>query len=130
MMFDLPNKPTPFYRPPPQPTQTMNLTSEDPAEIVIPYPSYPQVRKQLQFQLLHPDAKLPTRGSEHAAGLDLYAASWAFFGNNMIAYNTGVAVAIPEGYVGLVFPRSSVTGTSLRLGNAVAVIDSDFRGPI
>lgn len=88
------------------------------------------IARTLQVQLLHPSAKLPTRGSEHAAGLDLYAASWMPYGESMIQYDTGVAVAIPEGYVGLLIPRSSVTGTSLRLANSCGVLDPDFRGSI
>lgn len=79
---------------------------------------------------LCPDAKLPTRSTSSSAGLDLYAYSEEPFGSCMVAYNTGIAVEIPEGYTGFIFPRSSITGTSMRLGNACAVIDSDFRGEI
>ncbi len=46
-------------------------------------------------------------------------------------YDTKLAFEIPEGYVGLLFPRSSVTKhTTLSLGNAVGVIDSDYRGSV
>ena len=48
----------------------------------------------------------------------------------MIKYDTGIAVEIPPGYVGLVFPRSSVCKTGLSLANSVGVIDSDYRGSI
>lgn len=86
--------------------------------------------ESLAVQLLYPEAKLPTRGSEHAAGLDLYAAWVSGFGSRMLEIGTGIAVAIPERYVGLIFPRSSITVTSLRLANCVGVIDSDYRGEI
>lgn len=90
----------------------------------------PMVSYELQFQLLHPDSKLPTRATDGSAGLDLYCHSSNPYGKSMVEYDTGVAVAIPEGYVGLVVPRSSITGTALRLANSVGVIDCDYRGPI
>ena len=48
----------------------------------------------------------------------------------MMKYDTGIAVEIPPGYVGLLFPRSSVCKTGLSLANGVGVIDQDFRGSI
>lgn len=84
----------------------------------------------IQCKIIHPKGKLPTRATDGSCGLDLYAAAWKPFGDTMMEYDTGIAVAIPEGYVGLVFPRSSITGTSLRLGNSVGVIDRDYRGTI
>ena len=47
-----------------------------------------------------------------------------------MTYGTGLAMEIPEGYVGLVFPRSSIRNTDLSLSNAVGVIDSGYRGEI
>lgn len=90
----------------------------------------PSEKPTLSFKLCHPNAKLPTRANPGDAGLDLYAATEKPFGQNMVEYDTGVAVAIPPGYVGLVFPRSSITGTCLRLANCVGVIDSGYRGTI
>ena len=43
---------------------------------------------------------------------------------------TGVSLAIPEGYVGLVFPRSGLASKGVTLANSVGVIDSDYRGEI
>lgn len=43
---------------------------------------------------------------------------------------TGVCVQIPEGYVGLLFPRSSISKTPLRMSNSVGVIDAGFTGEI
>jgi dUTP pyrophosphatase len=86
----------------------------------------------IQFSLLHPDAKVPTKGTAGSNAFDLYAA--AIIENadyrNKVFCDTGVAVAIPEGFVGLVFPRSSIYKSGLRLSNAVGVIDSDYRGSI
>ena len=52
--------------------------------------------------------------------------------NNMLKWivRFGIAMEIPEGYVGLIFPRSSIHKTSMRLTNAVGVIDSGYRGEI
>jgi dUTP pyrophosphatase len=47
-----------------------------------------------------------------------------------VHYRTGLAVEIPEGYVGLIFPRSSVRNKNLSLSNSVGVIDSGYRGEI
>lgn len=117
----------------PPPTQTMTEQFKEPMNSLFQAfgHSVPNTaERMLQFQLLHPEAKLPTRASDGSAGLDLYCHSANAYGKTMIEYNTGVAVAIPEGYVGLLVPRSSITGTSLRLANSVGVIDSDYRGPI
>jgi dUTP pyrophosphatase len=48
----------------------------------------------------------------------------------MVTYDTGLSMEIPEGYVGLLFPRSSISKTILNLSNSVGVIDSGYRGPI
>jgi dUTP pyrophosphatase len=83
---------------------------------------------------LQDGAKLPTPGSKGAAGADLTALSVNFRQERngpVWEYETGVAVEIPEGYVGLLFPRSGITiKTTLTLGNGVGVIDSDYRGTI
>ena len=50
--------------------------------------------------------------------------------NNFIEYFTGIALEVPEGYVGLLFPRSSTSKTDLRLANCVGVVDSGYRGEI
>lgn len=81
-----------------------------------------------------PNAVLPIKGSEGAAGFDLTAATEKFrpeLTGPIWEYDTGLAFEIPSGHVGLVFPRSSVTTkTTLMLGNAVGVIDSDYRGTV
>lgn len=75
----------------------------------------------------------PAYATEGAAGVDLYAAHDVEWTHETATYmvQTGVAVAIPPGYCGLVFARSSLfKRTGAMLGNAVGVIDSDYRGPI
>ncbi len=74
---------------------------------------------------------MPYRGSPFSAGCDLTAISrsWDAAHGTWI-YGTGLAMAIPDGHVGLLFPRSSVYTRSLILANCVGVIDSDYRGEI
>ena len=84
----------------------------------------------LKFTKLHPGAKLPARGSRHAAGLDLSAVEEVTLPpGGRAAVRTGLAVAVPVGFYGRVAPRS---GLALRHGLDVlaGVIDSDYRGEV
>ena len=86
------------------------------------------------------DAKLPTRGSEKAAGYDLYACipkEDLKEGENGITIaphttqmiSTGISVEVPDGYFGAIFARSGLaTKRGLRPANCVGVCDSDYRG--
>lgn len=76
------------------------------------------------------EAVIPQYSLEGDAGLDLTATfrSYDEFGNTV--YHTGIAIEIPKGYVGLLFPRSSVSKKQQFLTNAVGVIDSNYRGEI
>ena len=85
---------------------------------------------QIRFKKLHPDAILPKRATDGAAGFDLTAVTCKYGDNGKVFYDTGIAVEIPAGYVGLVFQRSSVYKTGLMLSCCVGVIDSDFRSSI
>lgn len=84
---------------------------------------------EIRFKKLVPEAQTPYRKIDIDAGFDLYATSIVET-SEYIQYNTGIAVEIPEGYVGLVFPRSSVTKYDLMLKNSVGVIDASYRGEI
>lgn len=86
---------------------------------------------EVKIKKLYDDAVIPSYAKPGDAGLDLYAHSvrlddqrgyWEF--------GTGVAIEIPEGYVGLVYPRSSISNTIYSLTNCVGVIDSGYRGEI
>ena len=83
----------------------------------------------IKIKKLHKDAVIPTKAHTTDAGCDLYATS-CHYDNGLIIYGTGIAVEIPEGYVGLVFPRSSIANTHLTLSNSVGVIDSGYRGEV
>ena len=82
---------------------------------------------EIKVKKLRDDAKLPVRGSAAAAGADLCACS----DGETVFIHTGIAVEIPDGFVGLIFARSGLsTKRGLAPANKVGVIDSDYRGEI
>lgn len=83
----------------------------------------------VKFKKLAENAVIPTKGTPDSAGFDLTATSRTFTGGKWV-YGTGIAMEIPKGYVGLAFPRSSVSNKNMSLANSVGVIDSDYRGEI
>ena len=86
---------------------------------------------KLRFKRLSAEAVVPTKAHETDAGFDLTAVTVSEDRKrNIVTYGTGIAVEIPDGYVGLVFPRSSVYRHQLSLSNCVGVIDSGYRGEI
>jgi dUTP pyrophosphatase len=88
---------------------------------------------KVKFKKLIKEATIPTYAKQGDAGLDLIAISEVEKnedGYGYIEYGTGLAVEIPPHYVGLLFPRSSVSNTGLIMANSVGVIDSGYRGEI
>ena len=86
---------------------------------------------EIKFKKLVESAKIPTKAHLSDAGADLTAVSREWNEEYMCwVYGTGIATEIPEGYVGLVFPRSSIRKYTLSQCNAVGVIDSSYRGEI
>ena len=88
---------------------------------------------KVNIKKLNKNAVIPKYAKEGDAGLDLTAVSINTVGTypeGYVEYGTGLAVEIPEGYVGMVFPRSSVTKKALTLKNSVGIIDSGYRGEI
>lgn len=82
----------------------------------------------VKIKKLHPDAVIPKYSKRGDAGLDLTAVSKYYDSENeQVVYDVGIAFEIPEGYVGLLFPRSSICNKNLSLSNAVGVLDSGFR---
>ena len=86
---------------------------------------------EIKFKKLVETAKMPTKAHPTDAGADLTAVSreWNEELKRWI-YGTGIATVIPEGYVGLVFPRSSIRKYGLMQRNCIGVIDSHYRGEI
>jgi dUTP pyrophosphatase len=86
---------------------------------------------QVRVKKLHSDAVIPSYAKAGDAGMDMVAISADISKDGLfIEYGTGIAVEIPEGYVGLMFPRSSLSKTTMVLSNHVGVIDSGYRGEI
>lgn len=86
----------------------------------------------MNIKKLNENATVPTYGSASAAGADLYACEAVTVASGeTVLVHTGIAMAIPEGYVGLIFARSGLaTKRGLAPANKVGVIDSDYRGEI
>lgn len=88
----------------------------------------------INIQLLNDLAKIPTKGSEEAAGWDLYAATSeeiTIAPHETVQISTGLAMELPLYSFGAVFARSGLaTKKGLRPANCTGVIDSDYRGPI
>jgi dUTP pyrophosphatase len=86
---------------------------------------------KIKFKKLHPEAIMPKRAHPGDAGLDLIAISVRFDNEyNFYEYDTGLAVEIELGFVGLFMPRSSVSKTGLHLCNGVGCVDSGYIGPL
>ena len=90
--------------------------------------------EEIEVKLLTKTAKLPTRGSEQAAGYDLYAdieKDIVINPHEIVKVPTGIAMKIPDGFGGFIFPRSGIaTKQGLTLANAVGLADADYRGQI
>lgn len=85
---------------------------------------------QVKIKKTHKNAVIPSYAKDGDAGLDLTAVDFRTDEQGNYVYDTGIALEIPKGYVGLVFPRSSIADKELLLTNSVGVIDSGYRGSI
>lgn len=84
---------------------------------------------KVKIKRLQPQAVIPKYSKAGDAGMDLVATSQRYI-PPYIEYGTDLVLEIPEGYVGLVFPRSSISELDLSLANSVGVIDSGYRGEV
>lgn len=89
-----------------------------------------EIEMKVNIKKLHENAVIPQYAKHGDAGLDLTAISKYFDDCGNVCFDTGIAIEIPHGYVGLIFPRSSLSKTDLSLANHVGVIDSGYRGSI
>ena len=85
---------------------------------------------KVKIKKLHPNAVKPKYAKESDAGMDLVATEIISETPSQITYGTGLAIEIPDGMVGLIFPRSSIRNTGLTLSNSVGVIDAGYRGEL
>lgn len=93
----------------------------------------------VKFRKLNSAAKTPSYAKIGDAGLDLTAISKKYVNEisedgltakSFVEYGTGLALEIPEGFVGLIFPRSSISNKAMTLTNSVGVVDSGYRGEV
>lgn len=92
----------------------------------------------VKIKRLNPLAIIPKYAKEGDAGLDLYPVEVnTLIGENesgeefnQLQVKFGISIEIPKGYVGLIFPRSSIKNYKARLSNSVGVIDSGYRGEL
>jgi dUTP pyrophosphatase len=85
---------------------------------------------KVRIKKLNENAVIPSYAKDGDAGMDLVATSIISTTSTQITYGIGLALEIPKGFVGLIFPRSSVRKTRLMLSNCVGVIDSGYRGEL
>lgn len=86
---------------------------------------------EVRIKKLTPNAVVPSYAKSGDAGLDL-TATWFEYDTtgDIITYGTGLAVEIPEGFVGLLYSRSSIFKQDLIQSNCVGLIDSGYRGEL
>lgn len=86
----------------------------------------------IRIKRLLEDATIPTQGTPGSAGYDLYAAQGAEVpSGETVSIDTGLAMAIPDGYFGAIFARSGLSkNEGLRPCNCVGVVDSSYRGSV
>ena len=86
----------------------------------------------IRIKKINDNAIIPTRGSEYAAGYDLYACTSSpviIAPHQTVKIGTGLSIELPEGYFGAIFARSGLaTKNGLRPANCTGVADSDYRG--
>lgn len=85
---------------------------------------------RVKIKKLVPEACLPQYMQANDSGMDLVATSKIFDADGNVVYGTGLAMEIPIGYVGFIFPRSSNAKKDLILSNSIGVIDPGYRGEI
>lgn len=89
---------------------------------------------EIKFKKFDEKAIAPARQHSTDAGFDLTCIGVSTVRNEcgqvLLVYHTGIAVEIPEGYVGLIFPRSSIYKKSLEQTNAVGIVDSGYVGEV
>lgn len=83
----------------------------------------------MKFKSLHPNFKLPTKGTALAGAYDLYMPEFGSLApGEGLKFTLGFMAEVPEGFVVLMLPRSGVGSKGLMLANTCGVIDSDYRG--
>lgn len=84
---------------------------------------------KVKIKKLTPEAVIPSYAKLGDGGMDMTCVKINTT-EQYVEYETGISMEIPEGYVGLLFPRSSNSKMGLLLCNSVGIVDSGYRGPI
>ena len=85
---------------------------------------------KVRIKKINQNAVIPTYAKDGDAGMDLVATRIISNTTFDVSYGTDLAMEIPNGFVGLIFPRSSIRKYELALSNSVGVIDSGYRGEL
>ena len=86
---------------------------------------------KIQFKKLHPQAVVPTKGTEGSAAYDLYATETVYSPiGEIVTIGTGLSLEIPEGWKGEIYSRSGLASKGIIVPNSPGKIDSDYRGEI
>ena len=85
---------------------------------------------KIKFKKLSSSAVVPRKAHASDAGFDMTCTRYDVTNGELFTYHTDIAVEIPDGYVGLLFPRSSIYKQDLFLTNSVGVVDSGYRGEV
>ena len=91
---------------------------------------YKEEKMKVKIKKLHANSILPKYARPGDAGMDLTVTKMETLDNYHVKYYFGIAIEIPNGYVGLIFPRSSIYKQDQLLSNSVGVVDSGYRGEI
>ena len=84
---------------------------------------------KVKIKRIHKDAVIPSYAKSGDAGMDLTAVECTMT-RDVLTCHTGLSVEIPDGHVGLLYPRSSIHKKPLSMANSVGVIDSGYRGEL
>ena len=92
------------------------------------------IKETVRIKKLNDNAKIPTYGTDFAAGADLYACIddvTTIASGETKLIKTGIALEVPAGYAGLIYARSGLASKKgLAPANKVGVVDSDYRGEV
>lgn len=85
---------------------------------------------KVKIKKIHKYAVIPKYAHSTDAGLDITATSKSYDQDGNVIYGSGLSIEIPNGYAGLLFPRSSNSKKDMLLSNSVGIIDSGYRGEV
>ena len=85
---------------------------------------------RVKIKKLHKDAVVPAYAREGDAGMDLTAIAMDYDEYGNLVIKTGLAIEIPYGFAGFIFPRSSISKTPFFMSNSIGVIDAGYRGEV